>query len=461
MSIFVFLEADALDQRARNNGTRARQSSGQEENTDGAAPAAVRRPHRGIQIKKDTYGTLSVFDGAGAVIPLTSSSAHLGDPGKVNAYADFIIQKVEESRAEKSQIVETFGADYIFLYGEKPRMVRVSGLLVNTEDFNWRAQFWDNYENYLRGTKLVERNARVVLAYDERALEGYILGADALDDSNEPYQVPFSFNMFVTGYNDYSGTIGSTQFPVTNAPEGVDALNTQIVMDRHENLSSTAQVRAKAVDAYTTGSPGIKGAVGDFLTGASSFMNSALLFKSKLNTILSGRVVRVPLGVAGFLAQTGGTATLAAGSASEETISRLRGASSAKLAIIRAPLWAPMNPAIFRTRISANWDEYPLGSGAPDHAHIPLKTQRDLLSKNLVAKQYAAQQKLEQTAAAASALVASSALQTAVDVVNFAKFGFAMVSNINAVFSDPTAVMLDSLGLTGVVGTPTLPPKAG
>src|SRR6185295_20049886 len=117
---FVFMASDALDQlfRSRAQGIRNAQS------TDASSlELAVRRPYRGIQIKDDTYATISIIDGRGNAIKLLSESMVTNNVGTdrrgvVDQYADFILQTISEERAEKQQIVETFGDSFIFFFGE-------------------------------------------------------------------------------------------------------------------------------------------------------------------------------------------------------------------------------------------------------------------------------------------------------------------------------------------------------
>ena len=78
-----------------------------------------------------------------------------------------MLQNVQEAHMEKHQIVETFGESYIFFFGEAPRFIDVSAVIINSHDFNWEAEWWDNYNRFLRGTKSVEQGARTYLFYDE------------------------------------------------------------------------------------------------------------------------------------------------------------------------------------------------------------------------------------------------------------------------------------------------------
>lgn len=177
----------------------------------------VRRPLRGIEIKDDRYATLRVIKSDGTDIPFLDSGSTTAASSTSAAtsivYSNFLLQNVADVRQEKSQLMETFGDTYVFFFGERPRILQVSGLLFNTLDFNWRSEFWRNYEKVFRGTKLVEQNARLYLHWDDIIVEGYVLGAQAQDVADLPYHIPFSFTLFVTNHT-YLSAIGDDQYPV-------------------------------------------------------------------------------------------------------------------------------------------------------------------------------------------------------------------------------------------------------
>lgn len=208
MATFVQVAPDPF---AKSFNERAKAAKG----GDTSPNSHVRRPYRGIQIKEDTYATIEFRKADGTPIPLIDSG---GTPqsqsniGTSERYANFIVQSVSEQRQEKVQIVETFGEWFAFFYGERPRQISVSGLLINSEDFNWRAEFWENYDKYLRGTRCLINRARVVLSWDDIIVEGYIMGASAQDMAEAPYIVRFSFNMLLTNYVNVSA-VGNTTFP--------------------------------------------------------------------------------------------------------------------------------------------------------------------------------------------------------------------------------------------------------
>ena len=166
-------------------------------------PINVRRPLYGTTIKGEQFSHLSMraIDSDGFVKPLVlnNTSAPGGESVKNSNY---IVQGFSVAKQEKMQIIETFGDEYIFFYGERPTVVQVRGFLINTPDFNWRSEWYQNYDNYLRGTKCVERKARVYLYIDGMTFVGYIMNTATQITDAQPSLTPFSFSMLVTNYFD-------------------------------------------------------------------------------------------------------------------------------------------------------------------------------------------------------------------------------------------------------------------
>lgn len=182
---------------------------------------SVRRPLRGIEVKDDTYAIFRVIRSDGTEIPLIDSG---GPDGTNTYYSNFIITNLQEARMEKSQIIETFGETFIFFFGEQPRFIDVTAILINSNDFNWKAEFLANYDKYLRGTKLTELGACAYLLYDDNVVSGYLMQCQVAD-SAEPSKelVVLQFKMVLCGYNNVS-LIGDPNFPLrasVQLPAGV------------------------------------------------------------------------------------------------------------------------------------------------------------------------------------------------------------------------------------------------
>lgn len=225
-------------------------------------PINVRRPLRGITLKEDTYSVLRVVGASGEEIPIFDSSSPEVDDngiGRSSQFANFITQSVQEQRMEKQQIIETFGDSYIFFFGERPRFITVSGLLVNSKDFNWKSEFMANYEQYLRGTRLVELNAKLYFYFDDIVVEGYLTQCSVNMMADQPYLVQLQFQMYVCQYAIISD-VGSVVFQDATATPTAQGLPPETTAGR------ATQARAQAGNATTLNS---------FLVQARSFMNNA------------------------------------------------------------------------------------------------------------------------------------------------------------------------------------------
>lgn len=183
----------------------------------------VRRPMRGIQIKPESFAYFKVVNKYGSVIPVMDAGGR-DDPnnpglGLTDQYTNFIVESTQQASAEKYQIIQTFGEDFIFMFGTQPKLWQISGTLLNTYDFTWANEFWFNYETYLRGTKCVENGARVYFYCDGQLWEGYLIQVNAVRNSNLPNEVKFQLVMFVLRDYVVEG-IGQTDFPLYPEKEG-------------------------------------------------------------------------------------------------------------------------------------------------------------------------------------------------------------------------------------------------
>jgi hypothetical protein len=124
------------------------------------------------------------------------------------AWTDWLLQSVREQRVEKTQIVETFGDTYLYAFGERPRALEFQGILMNTQDYNWRAVFWENWDKYFRATKLIEANARMYIGWEDVLVEGYPVNAAAAETSDSPNALTFKFTFYVTNYINVSAQRG-------------------------------------------------------------------------------------------------------------------------------------------------------------------------------------------------------------------------------------------------------------
>lgn len=299
------------------------QSASEGNFTNASDGLTVRRMTRGTWLKQDTFATLRLVAGTGdnkLVVDAGSrrndanaQPLQIGTMRATDIYSNFLLQQISEERQEKSQILETFGEPYIFLFGERARLVSFQGILANTWDFNWEAEWWYNYDNYLRGTQAVQNDARVFLSYDNTIIGGYIISANATKVATERNWVNFSFQMFITSYTNFSQIGNPYALPGTTVAvndsfdnqSNVSLTNSQAAAFRPNLLPSTISTRAGIAAANNPlslaegiVSSGIA-AVNSAFNAVSSTVNGVL---RSLSNLISGSTVRVPVGFAGTMA---------------------------------------------------------------------------------------------------------------------------------------------------------------
>lgn len=303
----------------------------------GASPSStqenhIRRPTRGIVLKEDTFATLRVVAGsaaenikivdAGSRRKDKSSTADymtIKDTGKraTDIYSNFFIQQVQEERVEKQQIIETFGEPYIFLFGERARVISFSGILANTFDFNWEAEWWHNYETYLRGTRCVEMDARVFLSYDTTLVGGYIISTAATKSAEQRNFVQFQFQLFVTSYANFSD-VGSPEaappgansaLGIQGALQNIDVDNAALAQYRPTLLPDAGRVRLDT-NGQRIGSGSLNTEsilfLEDAVRSVSQVWNAGITAVNNLargiQSLDAGAMVRVPIGYEGTMA---------------------------------------------------------------------------------------------------------------------------------------------------------------
>jgi hypothetical protein len=174
----------------------------------------VRRPMRGIQLRRDQPAYITIIDRYGNNIPLVDAGGDADELGKGRSvrYTNFLVTGYSAPRREKQQLIQTFGDDYLFLYGEQPKVYSIQGKLLHTSDFNWRNEFLYNYENYLRGTKLAQAGARAYISQSGLLWAGYPIGFSHQETSAQPNHVNFTMEFLVTD-ETIVDNVGDVTFP--------------------------------------------------------------------------------------------------------------------------------------------------------------------------------------------------------------------------------------------------------
>lgn len=164
---------------------------------------AVRRPLNGMHLPKDSYASMTVVSPSGKLRDVLYNTSSIGKAGnednlKSSYTTNFIVQNVTESKSEKQQIVQTFGDDFVYFYGQQPITLQVQAVLPESPEFQYAQEFWVNYANALRGTRLVLKDARLYFTVAGQVFEGYMTSASTTKNAQNPRIINLSFNMYVT-----------------------------------------------------------------------------------------------------------------------------------------------------------------------------------------------------------------------------------------------------------------------
>jgi hypothetical protein len=286
----------------------------------------VRRPTNGIVLKDDTFATIQVVARNGATMATLidagarkgdgKTTVQYGDRTTTDTYTNFFLQSVSENREEKQQIMETFGDPYIFFFGQRARVMQFQGVLLNTWDFNWEAEWWDNYENYLRGTRCVENDARLYLQYDNVMIGGYIIGCASQKQAEQRNFTTFSFTMFITDYTNLSNpTLGDPQSRGSDwaSKRGAEPSPSSEALDYLERPTLIKSGFDAPNLAVTKGEDGKYHVSQGFLsltrTGPRTLadawresVGAVNQFFDRVEQVVNGTVVRVPVGFEGSMA---------------------------------------------------------------------------------------------------------------------------------------------------------------
>lgn len=167
------------------------------------------------------------------------ATRRLVDDGPGAIYFDKLsVQSIFLSDDERYQIVETYGANFIYSFGRRPQFVRISAVVVNgateviingeARSMDWANAFIRRYNKHFRLNALVRRRRRCVLTGQDIVYSGYLLGMTSQVSVESQNTAQISINMVVssqvfTAQNDSAipGTLigGNLYLPGRETPD--------------------------------------------------------------------------------------------------------------------------------------------------------------------------------------------------------------------------------------------------
>ena len=145
------------------------------------------------------------------ILPLTTNYIaelpKMTIPGITQYYGlfnNFSLTSVNESKEQMTKVHMNFGGSWnAFFFGDKPIVYAFSGFFLDSQEFPYYQEFMVAYDNYLCGRKCIENKFQMLLSYDGKIVDGYILGINTTINSMNPYMKAFSFTVLVKNENWY------------------------------------------------------------------------------------------------------------------------------------------------------------------------------------------------------------------------------------------------------------------
>jgi hypothetical protein len=154
---------------------------------------------RQLNSKKDQPATIRLIrrKGPEEMPAKDSTEARVPWVNLIPPNTKFFLEQVQENREEKVQVIDTFGEWVAFFFGRRPEVYSYAGTLLNSQNHDWKNEFQENYDHFLRGSQAVKNRATIVMQYDDVVVEGYMMNSTITQTSMADNSVPFQFNLLV------------------------------------------------------------------------------------------------------------------------------------------------------------------------------------------------------------------------------------------------------------------------
>ncbi len=199
----------------------------------------VRRPLNGLRPNKNYYATIMSPNGM-------LNSSYIDAKKLTNFNNNFLVQSMTFSRDEKMQVIETFGENYVYFFGNRSPVANFRGLLLNSQTFEWFAEFDTNYVNSFRGTRAAARGQEITITVDGVIYYGHIHNVSYDLNSEQPQSLGVSFSMHVakvqhltdpTVIKNKAKSVAEILDEVSNS--GADALLNTLILGGPQSSSVT------------------------------------------------------------------------------------------------------------------------------------------------------------------------------------------------------------------------------
>jgi len=117
----------------------------------------------------------------------------------------FSVQSLNEPDQERYQIVQTFGGDFVYGFGRQPRIMQLTGSVVNgkidvqvngtTRSMDWKNALQRRYDRFYRLTRCIHNKQKILIYAEDTVYSGYLLNMQTFTnaETQSMSQVTLSF----------------------------------------------------------------------------------------------------------------------------------------------------------------------------------------------------------------------------------------------------------------------------
>jgi hypothetical protein len=122
-------------------------------------------------------------------------------PGVTEYYGvfnNFSLVNITEAKEQMAKIHMNFGGSWnAFFFGDKPTIYSFNGFFLDSQEYPYYQEFMEAYDKYLSGRKCIENQFEMLISYDGKIINGYILGINTNLNATNPYMKSFSFSVLI------------------------------------------------------------------------------------------------------------------------------------------------------------------------------------------------------------------------------------------------------------------------
>lgn len=128
------------------------------------------------------------------------------EDAKVTYIDQFIMERVSTQRKENYRVIASLGEEYKVYFGtSSPEVLSITGYTLNTVNQQWLYDFRYFYENYLRGSRLVENRLRAFLTFTDSIFEVLPVSFAYSESAKIPGAVTLSIDCVVLQWIPFGG----------------------------------------------------------------------------------------------------------------------------------------------------------------------------------------------------------------------------------------------------------------